>query len=77
MKKSLTFEHTNYESEGFIMKDAKGFAKGAMTGLVAGAVMMTAGKMLKKKNDHHLQKGSTKAVKAVGDFVSGIQTMMK
>ena len=70
MKKSLTFEHTNYESEGFIMK-------GAMTGLVAGAVMMTAGKMLKKKNDHHLQKGSTKAVKAVGDFVSGIQTMMK
>lgn len=59
------------------MKDAKGFAKGAMTGLAAGAAMLTVGKMLKKKNDHHLRNGSAKAVKAVGDFVSGIQTMMK
>ncbi len=59
------------------MKDAKGFAKGAMTGMAIGAVVMTAGKMLLKKNDHKIQKGSTKAVKAVGDFVSGIQTMMK
>ncbi len=57
--------------------DAKGFAKGAMTGMAIGAVAVTAGRMLMKKNDHKLQKGSTKAVKAVGDFVSGIQTMMK
>ena len=67
----------NMKVRDLFMKDAKGFAKGAMTGLVAGAVMVTAGKLLMKKNDHHLQKGSTKAVKAVGDFVSGIQTMMK
>ncbi len=59
------------------MKDAKGFAKGALTGMAIGAAAITAGKMLMRKNNHKLQKGSTKAVKAVGDFVSGIQTMMK
>ena len=59
------------------MKDTKGFAKGALTGMAIGAAAITAGKMLMRKNNHKLQKGSTKAVKAVGDFVSGIQTMMK
>ena len=59
------------------MKDAKGFAKGAMLGIAAGAVMTTVGKMMMSNKKHHLQKGSSKAVKAVGDFVDGIQTMIR
>ena len=60
-----------------MMKNAKGFAKGALTGLAAGATIMTVGRMVMKANSHHIQKGSSKAVKAVGDFVSGIQTMIR
>lgn len=59
------------------MKDAKGFAKGAMLGVAAGAAMTSAYKMMKKSKGHHIQKGSSKAVKAVSDFVDGIQTMIK
>ena len=59
------------------MKDAKGFAKGAAVGISAGAVAATVGKMMMKKNGHNVQKGSSKAVKAVSDFVDGIQTMMR
>lgn len=59
------------------MKDAKGFAKGAVFGVAAGTVMTTVGKMLMSNKKHHVQKGSSKAVKAVGDFVDGIQTMIK
>ncbi len=59
------------------MGSAKGFAKGAMAGLAAGAAVMAVTKIIKNKNDHHMQKGGAKAVKAVGDFVSGIQTMIK
>ena len=59
------------------MKDAKGFAKGAMIGIAAGAVMSAVGRMMMNNKNHHLQKGSTKAVKAVGDFVKGIQTMIR
>ena len=60
------------------MKDkAKGFAKGAMVGIAAGAVMTTVGKMMMNGKKHHIQKGSTKAVKAVSDFVDGIQTMIR
>ncbi len=57
--------------------DAKGFAKGAMLGIAAGAVLTTASRMMMKNKKHHLQKGSSKAVKAVGDFVDGIQTMIR
>ena len=56
---------------------AKGFAKGAMMGIAAGAVMTMAGKMMMKNKKHHVQKGSTKAVKAVSDFVDGVHTMFK
>ena len=58
------------------MKDAKGFAKGAMVGMAAGSIMTVVGKMM-MGNKHHVQKGSTKAVKAVSDFVDGIQTMIR
>lgn len=60
------------------MKDkAKGFAKGAMVGIAAGAVMTTVGKMMMSGKKHHVQKGSAKAVRAVSDFVDGIQTMIR
>jgi hypothetical protein len=59
------------------MSDAKGFAKGAMIGMAAGAVLSVVGKKMMSNRKHHVQKGSAKAVKAVGDFVSGIQTMIK
>ncbi len=52
------------------------FAKGMGVGIAAGAAMLFAGKML-MKDTHHLSKGSSKAMKAVGDFVDGIQTMIK
>ncbi len=56
---------------------AKGFAKGAMVGIAAGAVMSMVGRAMMNKKSHHVKKGSTKAVKAVGDFVEGIQTMIR
>ncbi|MBE6781100.1 MAG: hypothetical protein E7540_00025 [Ruminococcaceae bacterium] len=59
------------------MKNAMGFAKGAMLGVAAGAAMTIVGRMMMQNKDHHLQKGSSKAMRAVGDFVDGIQTMMK
>ncbi len=59
------------------MKNAMGFAKGAMLGVAAGAAMTMVGRMMMQNKDHHLQKGSSKAMRAVGDFVDGIQTMMK
>lgn len=57
--------------------DAKGFAKGAVTGIAAGAAAWVVGKMIRNTNGHHIQKGSSKAMKAVGDFVDGIQTMIR
>ena len=56
--------------------NASSFAKGIGLGIAAGAAMLCAGKML-MKDKHHLSKGSTKAMKAIGDFVDGIQTMIK
>ena len=35
------------------MNDAKGFAKGAMLGIAAGAVMTTVGKMMMNNKRHH------------------------
>ncbi len=52
------------------------FTKGAITGMIAGAALLTVGKMV-MDNNHNLSKGSTKAVKAVGDLMDGIHTMFK
>lgn len=52
------------------------FIKGLGAGMIAGAVAITVGKnMLKDRKN--LDKGSAKAVKAMGDFVDGVQTMFK
>lgn len=50
------------------------FIKGMGAGMVAGAAAVVVGKVMLK--DHkNLTKGSTKMVKAVGEFVDGVQTM--
>ena len=48
-------------------------------GVIAGAAMLTAGKMMmySKSTKHALTKGTSKAFRAVGDFVEGVQTLMK
>jgi hypothetical protein len=48
--------------------------KGLGAGMVAGAAAVVVGKVMLK--DHkNISKGSAKAVKAVGEFVEGVQTM--
>lgn len=50
------------------------FMKGLGAGMVAGAAVMVAGKMMLK--DHKkVEKGGAKLIKAAGDFVDGVQTM--
>ena len=55
------------------------FLKGMCAGVIAGAAMLTAGKMMmnSKSTKHALTKGTSKAFRAVGDFVEGVQTLMK
>jgi hypothetical protein len=55
------------------------FLKGMGAGVIAGAAMLTAGKMImsNKSTKHALTKGTSKAFRAVGDFVEGVQTLMK
>lgn len=52
------------------------FIKGVGAGMIAGAAAVVVGKVMMK--DHkNLTKGSTKLVKAVGEFVDGVQTMFQ
>ena len=55
------------------------FLKGMGAGVIAGAAMLTAGKMImsNKTTKHAHTKGTSKAFRAVGDFVEGVQTLMK
>lgn len=55
------------------------FIKGMGAGMVVGAAVLTAGKMImsNKSTKHALTKGTSKAFRAVGDFVEGVQTLMK
>lgn len=50
------------------------FIKGLGAGMVAGAAAFAVGKVMLQDNKN-ITKGSTKLVKAVGDFVDGVQTM--
>lgn len=50
------------------------FVKGLGAGVVAGAAAVAVGKVL-LKDRKNISKGSTKMVKAVGEFVDGVQTM--
>ena len=50
------------------------FLKGVGAGMVAGAAAVVVGKVVMK--DHkNLSKGSAKLVKALGEFVDGVQTI--
>ncbi len=50
------------------------FVKGLGAGMVAGATAVMVGKVM-MQDKHNVAKGSTKLVKAVGDFVDGVQTI--
>lgn len=57
-----------------MQSSAMSFMKGLGAGMVAGAAAVVVGKVMMK--DHkNISKGSTKMVKAVGEFVDGVQTM--
>ncbi len=55
-------------------KGSMSFIKGLGAGMVAGAAAVVVGKVMLE--DHkNISKGSAKLVKAVGEFVDGVQTM--
>ena len=52
------------------------FIKGLGAGMIAGAAALAVGKVVLKEQKN-IGKGSAKLVKAVGEFVDGVQTMFK
>ena len=50
------------------------FLKGMGAGMIAGAAAVTVGKVM-LKDRKNVSKGSTKVIKAVGEFVDGVQTI--
>ena len=59
-----------------MQSQAGSFIKGLGTGMVAGAAALVVGKVVMQ--DHkNITNGSAKLVKAVGDFVDGVQTMFR
>ncbi len=58
------------------MQNGMTFIKGMGAGMVAGAAAVVIGKVMLQ--DHkNVTKGSTKLVKAVGEFVDGVQTIFQ
>ena len=57
-----------------MQNNSMSFIKGLAADMVAGAAALMVGKVMLQ--DHkNISKGSTKLVKAVGEFVDGVQTM--
>lgn len=57
-----------------MQNNSMSFIKGLGAGMIAGAAALAVGKVMLK--DHkNVAKGSTQMVKAVGEFVNGVQTM--
>lgn len=52
------------------------FTKGAAVGMIAGAALLTVGKMV-MDNNHNLSKGSKQAMKGVNELMDGIHTMFR
>ena len=50
------------------------FLKGMGAGMIAGAAAITVGKIM-LKDRKNVSKGSTKVIKAVGEFVDGVHTI--
>lgn len=59
-----------------MQNSSKSFIKGLGAGMLAGAAAVTAGKLMLQEHQN-ITKGSTKLVKAVGEFVDGVQTIFK
>lgn len=59
-----------------MQNNSMSFIKGLGAGMIAGAVGIAVGKVM-LQDKHNVAKGSTKLVKAVGDFVDGVQTVFK
>ena len=55
-------------------KDMMSFAKGMGAGMVVAGAAVVVGKVM-LNNNKNLAKGSSKAIKAVSDFVDGVQTI--
>lgn len=55
---------------------SKNFIKGMGAGMLAGAAAVAVGKLMLQEHQN-VAKGSTKLVKAVGEFVDGVQTIFK
>lgn len=55
-------------------KESMSFLKGMGAGMIAGAAAITVGKVM-LKDRKNVSKGSTKVIKAVGEFVDGVQTI--
>ena len=60
-------------------KSSSSFLKGMGAGVVAGVAVVTAGSMVMKNKTvkKTVTKGTSKALRAVSDFVEGVQTLMK
>ena len=57
-----------------MQNNSMSFVKGLGAGMLAGAAVVAVGKVMMQ--DHkNVAKGSTKLVKAVGEFVDGVQTI--
>lgn len=52
------------------------FVKGVGAGMVAAAAVTVVSKVV-MSNNKGIAKGSTKVMRAVGDFVDGVQTMIR
>ncbi len=57
-----------------MQKGSMSFLKGVGAGMVAGATVVVVGKVM-LQNNKNISKGSTKLVKAVGEFVDGVHTL--
>ena len=59
-----------------MQNNSMSFLKGMGAGMIAGAAVITVGKMV-LKDQKNISKGSAKLVKAVGEMVDGVQTIFK
>ena len=57
-----------------MQNNSMSFLKGMGAGMIAGAAVITVGKMV-LKDQKNISKGSAKLVKAVGEMVDGVQTI--
>ncbi len=59
-----------------MQNNSMSFLKGMGAGMIAGAAVITVGKIV-LKDQKNISKGSAKLVKAVGEMVDGVQTIFK